>query len=152
MLDSDLAELYEIDTKKFNQAMKRNLRRFPKDFMFQLNVEENEILKSQSTTGAKGRGGRRYLPYAFTEQGVAMLSSILNSDRAIDVNISIMRTFVKLRHVLASDETLVERLAELEKGTNKFFRIVFERLDHLENDFSVLSPKRKRINLNGDKT
>ena len=77
MLDSDLAELYEIDTKKFNQAMKRNLRRFPKDFMFQLNVEENEILKSQSTTGAKGRGGRRYLPYAFTEQGGS--DALLNS-------------------------------------------------------------------------
>lgn len=81
-----------------------------------------------------------------------MLSSVLSSDRAIDVNISIMRTFVKLRHVLASDETLVERLAELEKGTNKFFRIVFERLDNLEADLPILSPKRKKINLNGEKS
>lgn len=143
MLDSDLAELYGVETKKFNQTVKRNSNRFPKDFMFQLSELEYESLKSQIA----GRGGRRYLPFAFTEQGVAMLSSILNSDRAIEVNISIMRTFVKLRHILAADETLAEKLAELEKVTNKLFSIVFDRLDNLEADLPILPLKRKKINL-----
>jgi hypothetical protein len=148
MLDFDLAEIYEVETKQFNQAVKRNLKRFPDDFMFQLTDTEYELLSSQFGKRGQKHGGRRYLPFAFTEQGIAMLSSVLNSDRAIDVNISIMRTFVKLRRVLAADETLVERLAELEKGTNKIFRIVFERLDNLEADLPILSPKRKKINLN----
>jgi hypothetical protein len=152
MLDIDLAELYETETRQFNQAVKRNVRRFPNDFMFQLTEKEYEDLKAEFPKRIKNHGGRRYLPFAFTEQGIAMLSSVLNSERAIDVNISIMRTFVKLRQVLASDETLVQRLAELEKGTNKIFRIVFERLDNLEADLPILSPKRKKINLNGEKS
>jgi hypothetical protein len=148
MIDRDLAELYEIETKKFNQTVKRNVERFPKDFMFQLTTDEYEFLRSQIVTSKKeGRGGLRYLPYVFTEQGVAMLSSVLNSEKAVQVNISILRTYVKLRHVLAADETLVERLAELDKGTNKLFRIVFERLDNLEADIPLLSPVRKKIGL-----
>lgn len=147
MLDSDLASLYEIDTKKFNQAVKRNMKRFPKDFMFQLTKAEHENLRSQIVTSKEGRGGRRYAPYVFTEQGVAMLSSILNSDRAIEVNISIMRTFVKIRHLLASDETLSDRLSKLERGTDQLFRIVFERLDALDGQVPSLPAKRKKIGL-----
>ncbi len=91
MIDVDLAELYELPTKRFNQQVRRNLNRFPEDFMFQLTKEEADSLRSQFATSKTGRGGRRYLPYAFTEQGVAMLSSVLNSERAIEVNIAIMR-------------------------------------------------------------
>jgi hypothetical protein len=145
MLDSDLASLYEVDTKKFNQAVKRNIKRFPKDFMFQLSKAEYESLRSQFVTSNGGRGGRRYAPYAFTEQGVAMLSSILHSDRAIEVNISIMRTFVKIRHFLSSDENLADRLSNLECGTDQLFKIVFERLDNLEAHAPALPSKRRKI-------
>src|SRR2546429_240542 len=106
MLDRDLAELYGVKTKIFNQAVKRNKRRFPSDFMFQLTYQEVRNLRSQFVTSNKERGGRRYLPFAFTEQGVAMLSSVLNSERAIEVNIAIMRAFVKLRQLLESNEEL----------------------------------------------
>lgn len=148
MLDRDLSDLYQIETREFNQSVKRNLKRFPNDFMFQLTSDENEILKSQDMKLRKEtHGGRRYLPFVFTEQGVAMLSSVLNSDKAIEVNISIMRIFVKLRKVLASDETLAGKLQNLEKGSDKLFRIVFERLESLESELPALSPKRKKIGL-----
>src|SRR6266446_8000343 len=110
MIDVDLAELYELPTKRFNQQVRRNLNRFPEDFMFQLTKEEADSLRSQFATSKTGRGGRRYLPYAFTEQGVAMLSSVLNSERAIEVNITIMRAFVKLRHMLESNEELARKI------------------------------------------
>ena len=103
MLDRDLALLYEVETKVLNRAVKRNLQRFPLDFMFQLTPEEAENLRCQIGTSSFRHGGRRYLPYVFTEQGVAMLSTVLNSERAILVNIEIMRTFVKLRQMLASN-------------------------------------------------
>ena len=96
-MDVDLAELYEVPTKRLNEQVRRNLKRFPEDFMFRLTAAEAAALRSQIATSKPGRGGRRYLPYAFTEQGVAMLSSVLNSDRAVEVNIAIMRVFVKLR-------------------------------------------------------
>src|SRR5688572_5938737 len=99
MLDSDLASLYETETKSLNLAVKRNLKRFPADFMFQLTIEEYECMRSQIET-SKGRGGRRYLPYVFTEQRVAMLSGVVNSDKAISMNIAIMRAFVEIRRVL----------------------------------------------------
>ena len=105
MLDSDLAELYGVATKRFNEQVKRNLNRFPIDFMFQLNEKETEVLRSQFATSKAGRGGRRYFPYVFTEQGVAMLSSILNSEQAIEVNILIMQAFVKLRKMIVSKKT-----------------------------------------------
>jgi hypothetical protein len=105
MLDSDLAELYQVTTKALNQTVKRNLGRFPEDFMFELSSDEADFLRSQTVTSKKGRGGRRYLPYAFTEQGVAMLSSILKSRRAIQVNIAIMRTFVRLRELVGVKQT-----------------------------------------------
>lgn len=131
MLDSDLAELYGVETKVFNQAVKRNLRRFPADFMFRLTQEEIESLRSQFVTSNEGRGGRRYAPYVFTEQGVAMLSSVLNSERAIEVNIAIMRAFVKLREMLGTHKELAQKLAEMEKKYDAQFRVVFEAIREL---------------------
>jgi phage regulator Rha-like protein len=106
MLDSDLAELYEVDTKVLNQAVKRNITRFPPDFMFQLTSEESESLMSHFVTSKKGRGGRRYLPFVFTENGVAMLSSVLSSEKAIQINVSIMRIFTRLRSFLMLEKDL----------------------------------------------
>ena len=105
MLDSDLAKLYGVETKVLNQAVKRNLKRFPVDFMFQLSSEEHELLRSQFVTST-GRTGRRYAPYAFTEQGVAMLSGVLRSERAVEVNIEVMRAFVRLRRIITEHEEL----------------------------------------------
>ena len=121
MLDADLADLYGVATKVLVQAVKRNLVRFPQDFMFQLSAQEFAALRSQSVTSnastSPGRGGRRTAPYAFTEQGVAMLSSVLGSPRAISVNIEIMRTFVRVRALAATHGDLARRLAELEDKT-----------------------------------
>ena len=114
MLDRDLASLYDVETKVLNRAVKRNLKRFPLDFMFQLTAEEAENLRCQIGTSSLRHGGRRYFPYVFTEQGVAMLSTVLNSERAVLVNIEIMRAFVKLRQMLTSNTELARRLDELE--------------------------------------
>lgn len=130
ILDSEIAQLYEVETKVLIRAMKRNLGRFPPDFMFQLTREELEFLRCQSGT-SKGRGGRRYLPYAFTEQGVAMLSSVLNSERAIRVNIELMRAFSRLRHVMSTQSDLVRRLDELEQKYDDHFKVVFDALRQL---------------------
>ena len=113
-LDSDLAELYGVETKVLKRAVKRNSQRFPKDFMFQLNNQEVISLRCQIGTSKTGHGGSRYLPFAFTEQGVAMLSGVLTSPRAIRVNIEIMRAFIRLRQVLASHKELARKLTELE--------------------------------------
>ncbi|MGC9598920.1 MAG: ORF6N domain-containing protein [Minisyncoccia bacterium] len=115
MLDRDLAELYGVPTFRLNEAVKRNTRRFPEDFMFQLVEGEVKSLTSQFAMSKPGRGGRRTLPYVFTEQGIAMLSSVLNSERAIAVNILIMRVFVKLRELMASHQELARRVEELER-------------------------------------
>jgi len=117
MLDSDLAALYGVQTKVLVQAVKRNISRFPSDFMFQLSSDEFSALRSQTVTSNPGRGGRRSAPYAFTEQGVAMLSSVLSSPRAIGVNIEIMRTFVRVRELSATHSELANRLSELEEKT-----------------------------------
>lgn len=117
LLDADLAELYGVETKVLVQAVKRNMARFPQDFMFQLSAEEFAVLRSQTVTSNTGRGGRRTAPYAFTEQGVAMLSSVLGSARAIGVNIEIMRTFVRVRELAISHSDLAKRLLELEEKT-----------------------------------
>jgi ORF6N domain-containing protein len=114
MLDTDLAELYRVPTKSLNLAVKRNADRFPDDFMFQLTDDEAAGLRFHFETSKRGRGGRRYLSYAFTEQGVAMLSSVLRSSRAVQVNIAIMRTFVRLREMLLSNAELARKLAALE--------------------------------------
>lgn len=115
LLDADLAELYGVPTKVLVQAVKRNLERFPVDFMFQLSEVEFAALRSQTVTSNAGRGGRRYAPYVFTEQGVAMLSSVLSSPQAIAVNIEVMRAFVRLREVLAGNKELAAKLGELER-------------------------------------
>ena len=124
MLDADLAVLYGVPTKALVQAVKRNAERFPNDFMFQLQPHELRALRSQSVT-SNTRGGRRYRPYAFTEQGIAMLSSVLHSDRAVRVNIEIMRAFVRLRAVLAEHRDLARRLDEMESRYDSQFKVVF---------------------------
>ncbi len=129
MLDSDLANLYGVETKRINERVKRNLERFPDDFIFQLTIAEYTDLRSQIATSSWG--GRRSLPYAFTEQGVAMLSSVLNSKRAVQVNIEIMRTFVRLRQLLLSNKDLSRQLDELEKKYDRQFKIVFDAIRQL---------------------
>lgn len=130
MLDTDLAKLYGVSTKVLNQAVRRNATRFPADFMFQLKPEETTALRSQIVT-SKGRGGRQYRPYVFTEQGVAMLSSVLHSERAIQVNIAIMRAFVQLREMIGSNKGLARRLNDLEKKYDSQFRVIFEAIREL---------------------
>jgi phage regulator Rha-like protein len=143
MLDADLATLYGVETKQLIQAVKRNIFRFPSDFMFQLNKEEFENLRSHF--GASSRwGGRRYPPYAFTEQGVAMLSSVLRSKRAVQVNIEIMRTFVRLRRILASHAGLARKLDALEKKYDAQFKIVFDAIRQLMAPPEP-EPSKKRI-------
>jgi len=115
LLDEDLAALYGVETRSLVQAVKRNPERFPPDFMFELSAAEWAALRSQSVTSKSGRGGRRYAPYAFTEQGVAMLSSVLNSDRAIAANIEIMRSFVRIRNLLATNRAVARRFERLER-------------------------------------
>jgi len=131
MLDTDLAELYGVTVGRLNEAVKRNADRFPSDFMFQLTKPEFENLKSQIAISSSEWGGRRHAPYAFTEQGVAMLSSVLHSERAIQVNIAIMRAFVRLREMIASNKGLARRLAELEKKYDAQFRVVFDAIREL---------------------
>jgi hypothetical protein len=127
MLSTDLAELYEVAPRVLVQAVKRNIQRFPQDFMFQLTRQERANLKSQIVTSSWG-GARRATPYAFTEQGVAMLSSVLRSERAVQVNIAIMRAFVKLREMLASHRDLARRLNEMEKKYDVQFKVVFDAI------------------------
>jgi len=129
MLDKDLAKLYEVKTKNLNKAVKRNIERFPEDFMFQLTNEEIENLRFQF--GTSKRGGRRYLPYVFTQEGVAMLSSVLNSSRAIQVNIQIMRAFIKLRRMLLTNTDLRRKIEEMERKYDRQFAIVFEAIKQL---------------------
>ena len=131
MLDADLAVLYRVDVKVLNQAVKRNRERFPADFMFRLTAPEAESLRSQIVTSKAGRGGRRTAPYAFTEQDVAMLSSVVRSARAISVNIEIMRAFVKLRRILDSHSQLAKRLDELEARYDDQFTVVFQAIREL---------------------
>lgn len=141
MLDSDLAELYEVETKQLNRTVKRNIERFPSDFMFQLTAAEFETLRCQIGTSKQDeekRGGRQYLPYVFTEQGVAMLSGILRSKKAIEVNIQIMRTFVELRQWALENKDIAKRLSDLEKyfieyskDTSKDISKIYEAIDLL---------------------
>jgi hypothetical protein len=132
MLDSDLASLYGVQTKVLNQAVTRNIERFPEDFLFQLTDEEAAFLRSQFVTLKPGRGRhRKYLPYAFTEQGVAMLSSVLRSPRAVRVNIEIMRAFVRLRELIATNKDLARRLDGLEKKYDTQFKVVFDAIRQL---------------------
>ena len=127
MLDADLAELYGVPTKRLNEAVRRNATRFPEDFMFQITAEEAENLRSQIATSSLW-GGRRYLPLAFTEQGVSMLSSVLNSERAIQVNVAIMRAFVRIRKLLTSHKDLARKLEALEGKYDAQFKVVFDAI------------------------
>ncbi len=140
MLSTHLADLYEVEPRVLVQAVKRNITRFPEDFMFQLSTEEFANLKSQFVISSWG-GSRRAAPYAFTEQGVAMLSSVLRSDRAIHVNVEIMRAFVRLRQMLASNADLARKLATLEKKYDAQFKIVFDAIREL---MTPPEPKKKR--------
>ncbi|TAN78388.1 MAG: ORF6N domain-containing protein [Gallionella sp.] len=140
MLSNDLAELYGVQTKVLLQAVKRNINRFPEDFAFQLTQDEFTILRSQFVTSSWG--GTRYAPFAFTEQGVAMLSSVLRSERAVAVNIEIMRTFVKLRGMLESNKELALKLAKLEQKYDVQFKAVFEAIREL---MSPPPTKKRRI-------
>ncbi len=154
LLDSDLAELYGVPTKVLNQAVQRNVERFPSDFVFQLSeiemdavlrsqvvtskaktednsLDDNDILRSQVVTSKEKKGGRRYLPFAFTEQGVAMLSSVLRSPRAVAVNIEIMRAFVRLRQMIGSHTDLARKVTALEKKYDEQFKVVFDAIREL---------------------
>lgn len=143
MLDRDLATLYNVSTAAFNQAVRRNRDRFPEDFMFQLTSDEvAQLNRSQIVIGSEKHRDPRFRPYAFTEQGVAMLSSVLRSKRAITVNIEIMRAFVKLRQMLASHAELSRRLDELESKYDKHFKVVFNAIRQL---MSPSARKRKEI-------
>lgn len=148
MLDADLADLYGVQTKFLVRAVKRNIDRFPADFMFQLSKEEFDDLRFHFGTSSDW-GGRRYPPYAFTEQGVAMLSSVLHSQRAVQVNIEIMRAFIRLRQMLASNVELARKLDELEKKYDAQFKEVFEAIRQL---MKPPEPKRRPIGFQtGDK-
>jgi hypothetical protein len=143
VLDADLAALYGVEIRVLVQAVKRNLGRFPPDFMLQLSAEEYRALRSQFVTLKGGRGKhRKYLPYAFTEQGVAMLSSVLRSERAVQVNVQIMRAFVRMRQILATHEELARRLDELEKKYDRQFAVVFDAIRQL---MTRPEPQRKPI-------
>lgn len=131
LLNQHLAELYGVSTSRFNEQVKRNLKRFPEDFMFHLTEEEAQILRSQIAISRLDWGGRRYRPLAFTEHGVAMLASVLRSERAIEVNIAIVRAFVLLREFLAMHQGLAKKLARLERKVDSNFQVVFDAIEHL---------------------
>ncbi|OGJ66848.1 DNA-binding protein [Candidatus Peribacteria bacterium RIFCSPHIGHO2_12_FULL_55_11] len=141
MLDSDLAGLYGVETRVLIQAIRRNQDRFPEDFMFQLTQKELNALRSQSVISNVGRGGRRYRPYVFTEEGVAMLSTVLRSSQAIHVSIAIMQAFVKLRELLSTQKDLVKKLDNLEQKYDAQFKVIFDAIRQL---MAPPVPKNKR--------
>jgi ORF6N domain len=142
LLDVYLAALYGVTTKRLNEQVRRNRARFTEGFMFQLTAEKIAPLRSQIATSNKGRGGRRYAPYAFTEQGVAMLSTVLNSERAIPVNIEIMRAFVRLRQILASNAELARKMDALERKYDAQFKVVFDAIRQL---MTPPEPNKRKI-------
>ncbi len=144
MLDEDLAAMYGVETRALVQAVKRNMDRFPNDFVFQLSMDEFKNLKSQTVTSSWG--GRRKPPYAFTEQGVAMLSSVLRSKRAVLVNVEIIRTFVKLRRILATHDDLSKKLASMERKYDKQFKLVFDAIREIMAP--KVTPKQRQIGFN----
>ena len=144
MLDSDLAVLYGVETSALNRAVRRNITRFPSDFMFELTTSEEESLRCQiGISKGLGRGGRRYLPLVFTEQGVAMLSSVLRSEQAVQVNIEIMRAFVRVRQLMEGNKDLARKLSELEKKYDAQFRVVFDAIRNFVTP--SLPANRRRI-------
>jgi hypothetical protein len=153
MLDFDLAELYETETKYLKRAVKANIKRFPPDFMFELTRLELDTLRCNFST-SNNRGGIRYMPYAFTEQGVAMLSGVLNSDKAIETNIAIMRAFVFMRQYALTHKDLTEKLQELENKYDKQFKDVYDAINFLlhKDDQEATQKQRKRIGYKNDET
>jgi ORF6N domain len=151
MLDADLAEMYEVETKRLKESVKRNINRFPSDFMFTLTQKEFQGLRSQIATSNK-RGGTRYMPNAFTEQGVAMLSSVLNSEKAIEVNIAIIRTFVLVKQSVLDYKDLSANLKKLERKYNKNFKEVYTALEYLieKKQVEEKQEKRQRIGFKPD--
>ena len=141
MVDRDLAQMYQVSTKRLNEQVKRNRKRFPSDFMFQMNDREFGDWKSQYATSKKDKMGLRKKPFVFAQEGIAMLSSVLNSDRAILVNVAIMRAFVKLRTILAEHKNLARKLEDLEKNYDSQFKVVFEAIRRLMAEEE--KPKRK---------
>jgi phage regulator Rha-like protein len=141
MLDSDLAEIYGVETKRLNEQVQRNLQRFPRDFMFQLTLSEFANLRSQIATSS-AHGGRRYLPYAFTEHGALMLANVLNSERAAQTSVQVVRAFVKLRQMLASNAELARKLDAMEKKYDAQFKVVFDAIRKL---MSPPETKRREI-------
>ncbi len=131
--DADLAALYEVETRTLNQAVRRNLERFPEDFMFQLTAEEAEDLRSHFVISKAGRGGRRYRPYVFTEHGVLMLSSVLKSQRAVQMNIFIARAFVRLREMIAANKDLAARIEKLEQGHERAASVIEVLVEDIDN-------------------
>jgi ORF6N domain len=153
MLDSNLAALYEVPTKLMNQAVRRNQGRFPEGFMFQLTTDENAALRLQIATSKNGaRGGRRYLPYAFTEHGVAMLSSVIKSERAIQANVMIIRAFVRMRELVAADKDIAVRVDNLDRSQKRaasVIEILIEDIDRVAKDVRRMKglplPKKRKI-------
>jgi phage regulator Rha-like protein len=150
MLDSDLAELYEVPTKRLNEAVKRNPGRFPTRFMFQLSQDETGSLRSQFATSSQSRGGRRYLPHVFTEHGVVMLSAVLNSARAVEMSILVVDAFVRMRELIASNKDIAARVERLERGhdrTASVIEVLVEDIDRLAREvhgMKALPPETKR--------
>jgi len=142
ILDTHLAKLYGVPTGRLNEQVRRNIGRFPADFMFQLTAEEAKSLRSQNAISKKGRGGRRYTPLVFTEHGVAMLSSVLNSERAVQVNIEIMRAFVRLRELMSTHRDLARKLEALEKKYDAQFKVVFDAIRQL---MTPPEPRKRKI-------
>jgi phage regulator Rha-like protein len=150
MLDADLAELYGVQTKRVNEAVKRNPARFPANFMFQLSLEEGNCLRSQNATSKVGQGGRRYQPYAFTEHGVVMLSSVLNSARAIQMSIIVVNAFVRMRELIAANKDLAARIEKLEHGQDRTVSVIevlvedIDRLGEEVRQMTALPESQKR--------
>jgi hypothetical protein len=142
MLDADLAEIYGVETKALNRAVKRNRERFPEDFMLQLTVQEASALRCQFGTSNIGRGGRRYLPYVFTEHGAIMAANVLNAKRAIAASVHVVRAFVRLRALIASNKDLARKLEELEKKYDSQFKVVFDAIRQL---MAPSHPKPRKI-------
>lgn len=148
MLDEDLARLYEVETRILIRAVQRNLERFPEDFMFQLSSQEVTALRSQIGISKEGRGGRRTMPYVFTEQGVSMLSAVLNSARAVSVSIEIVRTFIRLRNMLIANQELSQKLAALERKYDYQFKVVFDAIREIMTP--AIPAKKRRIGFGED--
>lgn len=149
MLDSDLAALYQVETKMLNRAVKRNIERFPPDFMFRLTAEENQFLRRQfgasKTMDDDGRGGRRYLPFAFTELGVSMLSSVLSSSRSVQMNIAVMRTFVRLRHIMSENRELERRIENVEAQQREHGSVLSAVVEEIQEMRLLPDPPKRRI-------